>query len=80
MITGRGNRHAQQKRRRKYNKNIPELEEEYMLIDGNYSRRPAAYCCFHRGYLTGNQIHLHKCNFKNCVQLKSLEWKANHGG
>lgn len=80
MVTGKGDRHAQQRRRRKNNKDTPVLEHEYFLIDGNYSRQPAAYCCYHKGFLTNNQIQLHKCTKRHCDKLKSLEWKFEREG
>lgn len=80
MVFGKGDRKAQQQRRRKYNKNIPSLPKKYMLIDGNYSNKPVAYCCRYHGYLTNNQMHLHKCVNRKCNKCKSLEWQFSREG
>lgn len=76
MVIGKGDRRSQQQRRRKNNKGIPIQKEEYLLIDGNYSNRPIAYCCHYKAYLTNNQIMCHDCKNRNCSQLKSFEYKS----
>lgn len=80
MVKGKGDRRAQQRRRRQNNKNTPILEDEYMLIDGNYSNRPIAYCCYHKGFMTNNQVILHNCTEKRCNQYKSVKWKLEKEG
>ena len=74
MAIGKGNTKAQRKRRKINNRGIPKQDKDYRLVDGNYSNQPYAYCCYHKGYMTKNQTTLHKCNKKNCEQLKTLEW------
>lgn len=74
-------RHAQQKRRRLNNRDVPRQTEDYQLITGDFSRQPYAYCCRYRGYLTKNMADLHKCNCRKCQHYKPLEWavKRNKG-
>lgn len=74
---GRGDRKAQRKRHKYNNKGVPALDEEYLLIDGNYSNRPYMYCCYYQGYLTKNLTIRHDCESKECHRLKSLEWASN---
>ncbi len=76
---GRGDRHAQQRRRRKNNKDVPVQDKEYKLIDGNYSPQPYAYCCHYKAYMTRNQTKLHECKKRQCEQLKTFEWAQEKG-
>lgn len=71
---GKGDRYGQQRRRRINNKDVPEQDHDFMLIDGNLSRQPYRYCCHYKGYLTRNQYKIHGCGKRQCVNLKSLEW------
>ncbi len=41
----------------------------YELIDGNWTRHPAAWCHYHKGYLTEKLMKTHKCKSKNCRRL-----------
>ena len=81
MSHGTGDRKNQQRRRRKNNKNVPHLDKEVFLIDGNYSNQPYAYCNFdgHFGYLTKNQTVAHDCENKECLYYRSLEWALEKG-
>lgn len=76
---GKGDRKAQQYRRRKYNRDVPRQPEEYRLIDNNYSTQPYAYCCHYKGYMTKNQTKRHGCKARKCEQLKTLEWAKERG-
>ena len=71
---GRGNRKAQKYRRKKNNAGVKKQEEEFLLIDGNFSNKPYSYCCHYKGYLTKNLAIRHKCENNHCEKFKSLEW------
>ena len=77
LLYGRGDRKAQRKRHRDNNKGVPILEDEYLLIDNNYSNRPYKYCSYYKAYLTKNLVIRHKCEKRECCNLKSLEWANN---
>lgn len=69
---GRGNRQAQNKRRRERLKNHPPRQKQkVMLYDGNMSYYPAAYCKIHKAYLTQGLVDTHKCHLRECA---GLEW------
>jgi len=76
---GKGDRKAQRRRRKKYNRGIPKQQEEYRLIDNNYSPQPYVYCCYYKGYMTKNQTMRHGCAARKCEQLKTLEWAKERG-
>lgn len=70
---GKGNRKAQKKRRHERLKNRPErLEEEYLLLDGNYSHYPVAYCRRKKAYLTQGLTDTHRCFERECMHLERL--------
>lgn len=41
------------------------------MIDGNYTHQPAAYCTYHKGFLTGNMAKRHYCKRKTCPHYHS---------
>ena len=64
---GRGNRKAQQKRKRERMKHHPKKQpEKVLLIDGNYSYYPVAYCKIHGAYLTEGLANTHRCVKRHC--------------
>lgn len=42
---------------------------EYLCIDGNWTKRPIAFCKSKKGALTEKQIKIHKCDRKNCMHF-----------
>lgn len=70
---GKGNRKAQQKRRRERLKQRPvKASNKVRLIDGNWSFYPAAFCAYHDGYLTQGLIDTHRCNKRNCKGFRKV--------
>lgn len=69
---GRGDRQGQNKRR-KINHKVRLLDEPHEMIDGNFTRRPVAYCTFYKGYLTKNMSDRHKCECRNCPRYKKMD-------
>jgi len=64
---GKGNRKAQMKRRRQRRRHLPEKQpEKVLLIDGNYSLYPVAYCAIHGAYLTIGLADTHRCVKRKC--------------
>lgn len=76
---GRGDRNAQRRRRRKNNRTVPVQDEDYKLIDNNYSPQPFAYCCYYASYMTRNQTILHRCKERECQNCKTFEWAKKRG-
>lgn len=74
---GKGNRHAQQRRRRKNNRPVQSQLEEYLLIDGNYSNKPYKYCKYYKGFLTRNLMIRHNCVENGCSNLINFEEALN---
>lgn len=68
-MKSRKKRAEQQHRRRKNNRTSPKREELFLMIDGNYTHQPAAYCTYHKGFLTGNMEQRHGCMKKNCTHF-----------
>ena len=63
----KGNRKAQQRRRRERLKNLPPKQGmKHELIDGNYSFYPVAYCKCHSAFLTQGLIDTHRCEKRRC--------------
>lgn len=46
---------------------------EYRCIDGNWTKRPAAYCTYHHGVLTSALMKVHRCRERECQRLMTLE-------
>lgn len=68
---GKGNKKAQNKRRRERRKNLPPKQsEKFELIDGNFSHYPAAYCWYHGSYLTQGLMDAHRCTKRKCRRLE----------
>lgn len=64
---GKGNKKAQNKRRRERRKHLPPKQpEKVVLIDGNLSYYPIAYCAVHGGYLTVGLADTHRCVKRKC--------------
>ena len=38
---------------------------EYKTLDGNWSVRVAAYCAYHKAYITERQAKIHRCHAKH---------------
>lgn len=70
---GRGNRKAQNKRRRERLKNCTRRYElEHELIDGNLSHYPIAFCRLHGAYLTQGLADTHRCIERQCVGYETM--------
>jgi hypothetical protein len=70
---GKGNRIAQRKRRKERLKNRPpKQEEKVLLIDGNYSFYPDAFCKYHGAYLTQGLIDTHRCLHRQCPRFRKV--------
>lgn len=48
---------------------VPKTENEYQMIDDNWTKHPVAFCWYHRGALTRNMMHTHRCCEKGCKRL-----------
>jgi hypothetical protein len=68
----RKNRAEQRKRRKRNNKDVERQKEEYVMIDGNITHYPYAYCRWHKGYMTKNMMKRHGCDEKCCQRLETL--------
>lgn len=72
---GKGNIKAQRKRRKERLKNRPpKAEELFLLIDGNYSFYPVAFCKYHGAYMTQGLCDIHRCEKRKCPRFR----KVNH--
>lgn len=70
---GKGNRKAQRKRRKERLKNRPpKQKEKVLLIDGNFSFYPDAYCKWHGAFLTQGLIDTHRCLKRKCPRFKKV--------
>ena len=59
----------------KMNKRKPEAWE-WRCIDGNWTKRPSAYCTYHHGVLTEAMMKVHKCTQKECQRLRTeVDWE-----
>lgn len=64
---GRGNRIAQRKRKRERQKHLPKKQlEKVLLIDGNLSYYPIAYCSRYGAFLTEDLADTHRCVQRHC--------------
>ena len=71
MKYGKGNRKAQLKRRRKRIKHLPKKQSEMvLLIDGNYSYYPIAYCRSKHAFLTEGLANTHSCEKRKCNSFR----------
>lgn len=71
---GKGNRKAQNKRRKLRKKNqVPRTKYSYWCIDGNYTCYPVAYCTHYHGVLTQGLMDVHKCKKRGCFRLREGE-------
>jgi len=70
----KGDRKAQRKRQRERRKHLPQKQtQKVMLIDGNLSYYPIAYCRVHGGYLTEGLIDTHRCTKRKCDGFEALD-------
>lgn len=73
MNYGKGNRTAQNRRRRQRKAKLPDRQENAVeLIDGNYSHFPVGYCNYHKGYVSVGQVEVHRCIEKECPRFKTI--------
>lgn len=70
---GKGDRSAQKRRRRNNNKHVEYQDNLYLMIDGNFTHVPVAYCSHYKGYVTQNMLMRHECDKRNCPRLKMLK-------
>lgn len=49
------------------------MDDEYRLIDGNYSDRAVAFCKTKHGYLTPRMIKVHRCLRIQCTGLERMD-------
>ena len=42
---------------------------EYRTIDGNWTKKPVAYCKSKKGALTFKQMKVHRCKQRECIHL-----------
>lgn len=69
----RGNVAAQKRRRKaRMRQNPKRSEHAVMLIDGNMSFYPAAWCAYRKAFLTQGLIETHKCRKIACGALKEV--------
>lgn len=60
----------------KMTKKRPDEAWEWRCIDGNWTKRPAAYCTYHHGVLTEAMMKVHKCTQKECQRLRTeVDWE-----
>ena len=77
---GKGNRKRQRKRRNARKKNLPPKQEKKVLvIDGNLSYYPVAYCYYHDAYVTQGQLDTHRCKQRHCKRLEMIVPVAKGG-
>lgn len=58
------------KRARERKSRLPPVERDYyQTVDGNFTRRPAAYCEHYRAWLTVGQMEVHRCEKRHCRRL-----------
>lgn len=48
----------------------PEEYWEYKCIDGNWTKRPVAYCTYKKGVLTEGLMKTHRCRERQCKRLR----------
>lgn len=70
----KGNRKAQRERRYERRKLRPKRQKEkHILIDGNYSFFPAAYCKHYQAWPTVGLMQVHRCAERQCGRLEKGE-------
>lgn len=71
---GKGNLKRQRKRRRQRRKYRKEyFNDEFELIDGNFTHYPVAFCEHYERFLSAGLIQTHRCRNRKCKKLLSLE-------
>lgn len=72
-LKNKGNRKAQQKRRRERLKHLPPKQPaKVQLIDGNWTFYPDAFCKAHGAYLTQGLIDTHRCVKRQCKGFRKV--------
>jgi len=61
---GKGNVKAQRRNRKINNRGIRRLRDEFLMIDGNFTHFPVAFCSHYDGYITNNMLLRHNCMCK----------------
>lgn len=70
MSRSKGNRKAQNRRRYERRRLRPERQKEkHILIDGNFSFFPVAYCEHYHAFLTVGLMEVHRCAERQCGRL-----------
>ena len=70
---GKGNVKAQRKRRKQRLKKLPERwDNEVLLIDGNFSFYPVAYCFRYKAFLTQGLLDTHRCDKRHCPKFRRV--------
>lgn len=73
LKNNKGNRKAQRKRRKaRLKTRPPKQEEKVLLIDGNYSYYPVAFCKFHKAFLTQGLMEVHRCPQRKCPRFRKV--------
>jgi len=72
-------RAKQQKRRRCNNRDVLYCENLFLMIDGNETHYPYAYCKHYRGYLTKSLAITHRCEAKQCCCFSFFESEVENG-
>lgn len=62
----------QRKRYKKMKKEVARAPDEYLLIDGNWSHYPYAYCSRKHAYLTKGLCSTHHCEERNCNRYERV--------
>lgn len=67
---GKGDRKAQEKRRRARRYKVKRTIYTYECIDGNFTFYPVAYCHRYGGVLTLGLMDTHRCRERQCFRLE----------
>ncbi len=68
----KGNKHAQNKRRKQRRLSAVKQDREFCLVDGNYSYYAVAYCYRMRGFLTQGLVDTHRCKERKCYRYVEM--------
>lgn len=68
----KGNKKEQRKRRKKMYREMARSPDEFLLIDGNWSHFPYAYCKRKDAYLTLGLADTHRCKQRQCEQFERV--------
>ena len=73
---GKGNIKRQRERRRsrrKYRNKDDYYNDEFELIDGNYTHYPVGFCDHYERFLSAGLVQTHRCKKRKSKKLLSLE-------